>query len=403
MPVQAEDHIPVHLLPVGEHHVVGQVVAAGSVWQEIGLLPGGQFLRPVQVGDQAVIAAAPAVIIDPAVGCVRHGERIGIDTVLVAGEVLPPDAVLLRPFPVELVGHLAGGEGRFVCDGCTGDGCLAVILQIVAVFHDAGVAVGADDGRGGGEVASWPAGCSLEPAGDIAVLDQTVVDKGDAAHQILAALAQRQCADTAVLDNAIALVLIDDAADVLLTGPVQRLAALDGAVVGVRNGAGLAGVTVPVQVIDGQVLYGAAAGDAAEESGVLSSDAHPKGDRMAVSVKDTGVALDRCPRIVLTAGNIVQQHGVQAALAAVHPLAEGFQIVRAGDLIDLLGRCRAGFGLYGGILADGVDIANLDTVLRFLRFGTYRLRQRRCGQQRQAQDQHKKQACDTFSHVCILL
>ena len=30
-------------------------------------------------------------------------------------------------------------------------------------------------------------------------------------------------------------------------------------------------------------------------------------------------------------------------------------------------------------------------------------RQRRCGQQRQAQGQHKKQACDTFSHVCILL
>ena len=252
------------------------------------------------MGDQAIIAAALAVVIDPAVGGVRHGEPVGIGAILVAGEVLPPDAVRLRLFPVELVGHLAGGEGRLVCDGRTGNGCLAVILQIVAVFHRA--AVGSDDGRGGGEVASWPAGCTLEPAGDIAVLDQTVVDKGDAAHQIFAALAQRQCAGTAVLDNALTFVVIDDAADVLLTGPVQRLAALDGAVVGVRDGAGRSGyVHAPVIDLDGQILHGAAAGDAAEERVVLSSAAYPKGDRMAVSVKDAGVALDRFPRIVLIA------------------------------------------------------------------------------------------------------
>ena len=254
------------------------------------------------MGDQAIIAAALAVIIDPAVGGVRHGEPVGIGAILVSGEVLPPDAVRLRLFPVELVGHLAGGKRRFVCDGRTGDGCLAVILQIVAVFHDAGVAVGADDGRGGGEVASWPAGCTLEPAGDIAVLDQTVVDKGDAAHQIFAALAQRQRADAAVLNDALALVVIDDAADVLLASPVQRLAALDGAVVGVRDGTGRTGyVHAPVIDLDSQILHDAAAGDAAEERVALSAAAYPKGDRMAVSVKDAGVALDRFPRIVLIA------------------------------------------------------------------------------------------------------
>ena len=298
--VHAEGHIIAQRLPGGERHVPGQVVHAGGIRQRIGLLPRGQLLPSVQMGDQAIIAAALAVVIDPAVGGVRHGEPVGIGAILVAGEVLPPDAVRLRLFPVELVGHLAGGEGRLVCDGRTGNGCLAVILQIVAVFHRA--AVGSDDGRGGGEVASWPAGCTLEPAGDIAVLDQTVVDKGDAAHQIFAALAQRQCAGTAVLDNALTFVVIDDAADVLLTGPVQRLAALDGAVVGVRDGAGRSGyVHAPVIDLDGQILHGAAAGDAAEERVVLSSAAYPKGDRMAVSVKDAGVALDRFPRIVLIA------------------------------------------------------------------------------------------------------
>ena len=177
------------------------------------------------------------------------------------------------------------------------------------------------------------------------------------------------------------------------------MTALDGAVVGVRDGAGRSGyVHAPVIDLDGQILHGAAACNAAEESVVLSTTAHLKGDRMAVSVKDAGVAHDRCPRIVLVARNILHQHGVQVAFTVVHPLAEGFQVFCAGDPTDLPGRRRAGSGLHGGIFFDGVAITDLGTVLCFLRCGTCLLRQCRCGQQRQAQRQHKKQACDAFSH-----
>ena len=61
------------------------------------------------------------------------------------------------------------------------------------------------------------------------------------------------------------------------------------------------------------------------------------------------------------------------------------------------------FALHSGIFFDGAAITDLGTVLCFLRCGTRLLCQCRCGQQRQAQRQHKKQACDAFSHVCILL
>ena len=140
VPVHAEGHIIAQRLRGGERHVTGQVVAARSVWQGIGLLPRGQLLFPVQVGDQAVIAG---VIIDPAMGGIRYGELIHDNAVLIPGEVLPPGAVPIRLFTVELVGHLAGGERRFVRDRRTGHGGRAVILPIVAVFH--GAAVGADN------------------------------------------------------------------------------------------------------------------------------------------------------------------------------------------------------------------------------------------------------------------
>ena len=446
--VQAEGHVLVHLLPGIQRHVAGQVVAAGIGRQGIAPLPRVQFLFPMQVGDQAVIAAA--VIIDPAVGGVRHREAVSVNAVRIPGEVLPPDAVQLRLFAVELVGHLAGGKRRFVCDRRTGNGGLAVILEIVAVFHDA--VVGAGDGRCGGKVASGATICTLEPAGDIAVLDQAIVDKGDAAHQVLAALAERQGPHTAVLDNALAFVLIDDAADVLFSGPVQRLTALNGSGVEVRDGTGGSGyIHTPVVDLDGQILYGAAAGNAAEERVVLSAAAYPQGDRVAVSVKDAGIALDGLPRIVLTARNILYQHGVQAALAAVYPLTKGFQVVRAGDLIDLIGLCRSGFGagLHGGlgrrvrfrlgllrvrllpvrgaIFAGGLLRAGfLRGGLAFLlalrfrllrRFHVSRtvhgglllrcggglvlwlLRKCRCWRQRHAQRQYKEQACDAFFHV----
>ena len=182
------------------------------------------------------------------------------------------------------------------------------------------------------------------------------------------------------------------------------MTAENGSGVGICDRAGFTGVVPPRVVnLNGQVLHGAAACNAAEESAVLSSNAHTKGDRMAVSVKDAGVALDRCPRGVLVARNILHQHGVQAAFTVLHPLAEGFQVFRAGDPTDLPGRRRAGSGLHGGIFADGVVLTGLGAVLCFLRCGTRLLRQCRCGQQRQAERQHKKQACDTFSHVCILL
>ena len=176
------------------------------------------------------------------------------------------------------------------------------------------------------------------------------------------------------------------------------MTAENGSGVGICDRAGFTGVVPPRVVnLNGQVLHGAAACNAAEESAVLSSNAHIKGDRMAVSVKDAGVALDRCPRRVLVARNILHQHGVQAAFTALHPLGEGFQIFRAGDLKDLPGRRRAGSGLHGGIFFDGVAITDLGAVLCFLRCACF-LRQCRRGQQRQAERQHKKQACDAFSH-----
>ena len=141
VPVHAEGHIIAQRLHGGERHITGQVVAARSVRQGIGLLPRGQLLFPVQVGDQAVIAG---VIIDPAMGGIRYGEIIHGNAVLIPEEVLPPGAVPIRLSTVELVGHLAGGERRFVRDrrtGHGGHGGLAVILPIVAVFHDAAVGV----------------------------------------------------------------------------------------------------------------------------------------------------------------------------------------------------------------------------------------------------------------------
>ena len=177
------------------------------------------------------------------------------------------------------------------------------------------------------------------------------------------------------------------------------MTAENGSSVGICDRAGFTGAVPPRVVnLNGQVLHGAAACNAAEESAVLSSNAHIKGDRVTVSVKDAGVALDRFPRDVLAARNILHQHGVQAAFTAVHPLGEGFQVFCAGDPTDLPGRRRAGSGLHGGIFFDGVAITDLGTVLCFLRCGTCLLRQCRCGQQRQAQRQHKKQACDAFSH-----
>ena len=95
-------------------------------------------------------------------------------------------------------------------------------------------------------------------------------------------------------------------------------------------------------------------------------------------------------------------------------LVDGVQL--AGDLVrvgvrDVL-RCRQRvdqrlyglhrlviltFALHGGIFFDGVAITDLGTVLCFLRCACF-LRQCRRGQQRQAERQHKKQACDAFSH-----
>ena len=64
---------------------------------------------------------------------------------------------------------------------------------------------------------------------------------------------------------------------------------------------GEGGVVPAASAFEMPAVSRAAAGDAAEERVVLSSAAYPKGDRMAVSVKDAGVALDRFPRIVLIA------------------------------------------------------------------------------------------------------
>ena len=76
-------------------------------------------------------------------GGIRYGEIIHGNAVLIPEEVLPPGAVQLRLFTVELVGHLAGGKRRFLRDRRTGHSGLAVILPIVAVFH--GAVVGADN------------------------------------------------------------------------------------------------------------------------------------------------------------------------------------------------------------------------------------------------------------------